>query len=52
MTNAKYVMITLTMAGALVFSVPASAHHSFAAAYFEDKTIKIEGDLVLDCTQK
>ncbi|HLH43479.1 MAG TPA: DUF6152 family protein [Bryobacteraceae bacterium] len=24
----------------------AYAHHSFAATYFEDKTIKIEGDLV------
>jgi hypothetical protein len=25
---------------------PVSAHHSFAATYFEDQTTKIEGDLV------
>ena len=27
-------------------AVPVSAHHSFAATYFEDKTETIEGDLV------
>jgi uncharacterized protein DUF6152 len=27
-------------------AVPAYAHHSFAATYFEDKTDMIEGDLV------
>jgi hypothetical protein len=27
-------------------AVPAFAHHSFAATYFEDKTITVEGNLV------
>jgi hypothetical protein len=31
---------------ALAAAVPLSAHHSFAATYFEDQTLKIEGDLV------
>ena len=31
---------------ALVARVPAYAHHSFAATYFEDKTQTVEGDLV------
>jgi uncharacterized protein DUF6152 len=26
--------------------VPLSAHHSFAATYYEDQTLKVEGDLV------
>ena len=30
----------------LVGSVPVLAHHSFAATYFEDKSVTIEGDLV------
>src|SRR5262245_24294708 len=30
----------------LVAIAPVSAHHSFAATYFEDQTTKIEGDLV------
>jgi Family of unknown function (DUF6152) len=34
------------VAGALVFGGRAFAHHSFAATYFEDKTQKIEGNLV------
>jgi hypothetical protein len=46
MTRMKFTVTTLTMAGALVFGIPASAHHSFAATYFEDKEIKIEGDIV------
>jgi hypothetical protein len=33
-------------AGAIVSSGRAFAHHSFAATYFEDKTQKIEGNLV------
>jgi len=33
-------------AAALASAVPAYAHHSFAATYFEDKTQSIEGDLV------
>ena len=38
----------LTAAAALmsVSSIPVSAHHSFAATYFEDKQEKVEGDLV------
>ena len=27
-------------------AIPVLAHHSFAATYFEDKVISIEGDLV------
>ena len=34
------------MGAALAVAVPLSAHHSFAATYFEDKTQTIEGDLV------
>jgi hypothetical protein len=30
----------------IVVIAPVSAHHSFAATYFEDQTTKIEGDLV------
>jgi len=34
-------------AAAVVYAtVPAYAHHSFAATYFEDKTESVEGDLV------
>jgi hypothetical protein len=33
-------------AGAIVSAGRALAHHSFAATYFEDKTQKIEGNLV------
>ena len=29
-----------------VAGVPLFAHHSFAATYFEDKTITVEGELV------
>jgi hypothetical protein len=32
--------------GLAAFAAPAFAHHSFAATYFEDKTDKIEGELV------
>jgi hypothetical protein len=31
---------------ALFAGVPAYAHHSFAATYFEDQSVKIEGKLV------
>jgi hypothetical protein len=27
-------------------SMPVSAHHSFAAAYFEDQTVSVEGEVV------
>ena len=37
------VVVLLVAAGA---GVPAYAHHSFAATYFEDKTQKVEGNLV------
>ncbi len=33
-------------AGAIVSGGRALAHHSFAATYFEDKTQKVEGNLV------
>ena len=33
-------------AGLLAFATQASAHHSFAATYFEDKTDRVEGELV------
>src|SRR6516162_3804979 len=33
-------------AAVVVAAKPASAHHSFAATYFEDKTDRIEGELV------
>ena len=38
-------LLMLILAGGLVAGV-AYAHHSFAATYFEDKQIKIEGELV------
>ena len=33
-------------AGAVAVATPAFAHHSFAATYFEDKSERVEGDLV------
>jgi len=36
----------LIVAGALVFVNQAYAHHSFAATYFEDQKVTVEGDLV------
>jgi len=41
----KALVFALTLA-ALIVGVPAYAHHSFAAYYFEDQTISIEGELV------
>jgi hypothetical protein len=41
----KHKLLMLILAGGLVAGV-AYAHHSFAATYFEDKTTKIEGELV------
>ena len=38
--------IALIMAGAVIGSVQLYAHHSFAATYHEDRTVKIEGKLV------
>lgn len=42
----KHTIVALLVAGVLVLSVPAFAHHSLAATYLEDKTVKVEGDLV------
>ena len=44
----KRALLAVAMAGALGLAavVSVSAHHSFAATYFEDQTTKIEGDLV------
>src|ERR1700684_3181994 len=42
----KHAVAALLISGVLLAGVPAFAHHSFAATYFEDKTEKIEGDLV------
>jgi len=39
-------MLLLVAMTALVATVPAYAHHSFAATYHEDQTQKVEGDLV------
>ena len=32
--------------GMILYAAPLSAHHSFAATYFEDKTETVEGELV------
>jgi hypothetical protein len=42
----KRTAFVLLVAGAFMASIPAFAHHSFAATYFEDKTITVEGKLV------
>ena len=42
----KCTMLVLLAAAAMISTVPAYAHHSFAATYFEDKTDTVEGDLV------
>jgi len=42
----KLKLFVSALAIALLASVQASAHHSFAAAYFEDKTTQVEGKLV------
>lgn len=39
-------LFVVLMAAAFVFSGRIYAHHSFAATYFEDKTVTIEGELV------
>jgi hypothetical protein len=39
-------LLVLLIAGAFVYSVPVDAHHSFAATYFTDKTVTIEGKLL------
>jgi hypothetical protein len=42
----KHRILVLAMAAALVAAIPAHAHHSFSATYFEDKVQKVEGNLV------
>jgi hypothetical protein len=45
----KVRLIVLLIASAMLISISGSqlsAHHSFAATYFEDKQEKVEGDLV------
>ena len=42
----KLKLLVPILAAAVLASGPAYAHHSFAAAYFEDKTMQVEGKLV------
>src|SRR5215467_7212009 len=42
----KPILATLLVAAFIASGMQLYAHHSFAAAYLEDKTIKIEGKLV------
>jgi uncharacterized protein DUF6152 len=42
----RTLLALVIMAGAMVSGGRALAHHSFAATYFEDKTQKVEGNLV------
>ena len=42
----KRKMLVLVFAAATVLGIRAYAHHSFAATYFEDKKVTVEGDLV------
>jgi len=42
----KSKLLVLLFAGVTFLGVRAYAHHSFAATYFEDKHVTIEGDLV------
>ncbi len=41
----RYLLLLAVLVGVVAIS-PASAHHSFAATYYEDKTQTAEGDLV------
>jgi hypothetical protein len=45
-TKATAAVVVGAVAGLLAYAAPALAHHSFAATYFEDKTEKVEGELV------
>ena len=42
----KRCLVGLAVAAALAVAVQAYAHHSFAATYFEDQKVQIEGELV------
>ena len=39
-------LILLVLAGTILFTARADAHHSFGATYLEDKTITLDGALV------
>jgi len=39
-------LVLMVVVGAMMFGVQAYAHHSFAATYFEDQKVTVEGDLV------
>src|SRR6266545_6837340 len=39
-------LLVLLIVAAFLAGAQAYAHHSFAATYFEDKTVKVEGKLV------
>jgi hypothetical protein len=45
-TNRMRAKLTLGLVVLGVCAIPVLAHHSFAATYFEDKVVTIEGDLV------
>ena len=40
------VLLTAVILVGFGLAVPAIAHHSFAASYFEDQSVKIEGEVV------
>jgi hypothetical protein len=42
----KSKLLVLAFAAVTILGVRAYAHHSFAATYFEDKKVTVEGDLV------
>ena len=42
----KYRLVIILAIGTCLLAARAGAHHSFAATYFEDKTQKIEGNIV------
>jgi hypothetical protein len=42
----KYKLLVLLFAATFLGGVRVYAHHSFAATYFEDKTVTVEGKLV------
>ena len=42
----RWLLFSLMSLSSVIFTSRAYAHHSFAATYFEDKTEKVEGNLV------
>lgn len=42
----KRTLLGMLVGGIVMTGATANAHHSFAATYITDKTIKVEGDLV------